>query len=598
MNITKNQLKTRIAAAGKKQAADLVFKNGKIIDVFNLEIIEADLAISDGYIVGIGEYEGREEVNLKGKYIAPGFIDAHVHIESSMVTPVEFAKVVLPHGVTTVITDPHEIANVAGEEGIAFMLENSKGLDLDVLFMLPSSVPATPFENAGAVLHAEHLELFYKNERVAGLAEVMDFPGVANMDDRMLDKLVQSLSKSAKVDGHGAGLDSTGVNIYRAAGIATDHECTTEEEARDRLMRGMYLMIREGSVAKNLSALIKAVKPANARRCLFCTDDKHLDDLIEEGSVDHHIRLAVQLGMDPLQAIQMTTLNAAECFGLADKGAIAPGYQADMVILESLEDAAISDVYKAGRIVVKKGCYLDSKRETAPANQKLTDSVRIPSIKKEELQIPLLASQKAHVIDIIPNQIMTKKKVEEVPTDGHFFVPSTKLDFVKLAVIERHKGTGNIGLAIVHGLGMTDGAIATTVAHDSHNLIAAGTNDEDMLIAIKTLQEINGGMVIVKNGRVIHSLSLPLGGLMSHLDYQTVNQELQLLNIALQKVSSHQDFNLFLTLSFLSLPVIPELKVTDLGLFDAVRFCHIPIAVDSQSSAQNEDLDSSNVAAG
>jgi adenine deaminase len=601
MNITKEQLKTRIAVAGKKKAADLVLKNGKIIDVFNLEIIEADLAISDGYIVGIGEYEGQEEVDLKGKYIAPGFIDAHVHIESSMVTPAEYAKVVLPHGVTSVITDPHEIANVAGEEGIAFMLENSKGLDLDVLFMLPSSVPATPFENAGAILNAEQLEPFYKNPRVLGLAEVMDFPGVANQDDRMIDKLVQAMSFSAKIDGHGAGLDSTGVNIFKTAGITTDHECVNAAQANDRLMRGMYLMIREGSVAKNLSELIKAVKPTNARRCLFCTDDKHLDDLIEEGSVDHNIRLAIQLGMDPLQAIQMATLNAAECFGLSEKGAIAPGYQADIVILENLQDVVITEVYKSGRIIVENGSYLEFEKPVAVPNQKLTDSVRIHQVTKEDLQIPLLANQKAHVIEIIPNQIETKKRIEEVPTDGHFFVPSTKLDFLKLAVVERHKGTGNIGHAIVHGLGMTSGAIATTVAHDSHNLIVAGTNDEDMLVAVQSLQEENGGMVVVENGKVIHTLPLPIGGLMSDLNYQSVNKELQLLNLALQKISSHNDFNLFLTLSFLSLPVIPELKITDLGLFDAVRFCHIPVAIDPlmerEVMLQNDLQDQTNVTA-
>lgn len=575
----KNILKKRIQVASKQIPADIVIKNGKIVDVFNLEIMNGDIAIADGVIAGIGEYDGVNIIDAENKFIVPGFIDSHVHIESSMVTPKEFAKAVLPHGVTTVIIDPHEIANVEGTRGISFMLEDSEGLDLDVYCMLPSCVPATSFENAGAVLNNEELVPFYKHPRVLGLAEVMDFPGVQNLDDHIIDKLLTA--SAYKIDGHGAGLGAEGINVYRAAGIQTDHECVTKEQAKDRLSRGMYVMIRQGSAAKNLPDLIGVVNEKNSHRCLFCTDDKHLDDLIAEGSIDYHIRLAVEHGLDPLIAIQMATINAAQCFGLSQKGAIAPGYAADFLIVDNLDTLPIAKVLKAGKVVAENGRYLG----LATAKQRpvlSTNSVHlnINEVTKERLAIHVKTNQKAHVIEIIPNQIETVKRMMEVPSDGSCFVPSVEKDLAKLAVLERHRNTGNIGLAIVKGLGLTSGAVATTVAHDSHNLIVAGTNDEDMICSIQEIKKIGGGLVVVKNGKPLASLPLVIGGLMSDQDYDTVARQLNEVNNALLEVCKYRHFNLFLTLSFLSLPVIPELKITDLGLFDTTTFQHITVAAD------------------
>ncbi|WAA08573.1 adenine deaminase [Fervidibacillus albus] len=581
MNMNKNHLRKRIQVASKQIPADIVIKNGKIVDVFNLEIIHGDIAISDGVICGIGKYEGKTVMDVKDKFVVPGFIDSHVHIESSMVTPNEFAKVVLPHGVTTVICDPHEIANVKGSKGISFMLEDSENLDLDVYCMLPSSVPATPFENAGAVLNDEELKPFYNHPRVLGLAEVMDYPGVQNLDDRMIDKLLSA--SPYRIDGHGAGLGAEEMNVYRVAGIQTDHECVTKEQMKDRLARGMYVMIRQGSVAKNLPDLIGVVNEKNSHRCLFCTDDKHLDDLIEEGSIDHNIRLSIKHGLDPLIAIQMATINAAQCYGLSQKGAIAPGFTADLLIVDNLKSLTIEKVLKAGKFVAENGKYLGVKT-TENQTKLATNSIHLAKneITKERLAIQVKKNQAAHVIEVIPNQIETVKRIISVPTEGEYFIPSVEKDLAKLALFERHKNTGNIGLAIVKGLGLTNGAIATTVAHDSHNLIVAGTNDEDMIYAIQKMQEIGGGLVVVRDGKTIASLPLMIGGLMSDQKYETVANQLDEVNRALFEVSKHRHFNLFLTLSFLSLPVIPELKITDLGLFDATTFQHIAIAADKK----------------
>ncbi|MFC3885387.1 adenine deaminase [Bacillus songklensis] len=566
----------QIAASSKKSPADIVIKNGKIIDVFNLDIIEGDVAISEGMIVGIGNYEGDIIIDAQGRYISPAFIDSHVHIESSMVTPREFSKLVIPHGVTTVITDPHEIANVAGAKGIQFMLDDSENIPLDVMVMLPSSVPATPFENAGAVLHAKDLKPFYQHPRVMGLAEVMDFPSVRDASPQMLDKLMNAASLGAVIDGHAAGLDETGLNIYRTAGILTDHECTTVEDALERLRRGMYVLIREGSVAKDLKALIPVVNERNARRCLFCTDDKHLDDLLVEGSVDHNIRLAIKEGLNPLLAIQMASLNAAECYGLKGKGAIAPGYKADLLLLDDLETLNIYQVYKDGKLAAEQGAYAASLSAHTTKADGLTDSVHIPPLIHNDLQITM-KNQLAHVIEIIPNSLITNHLIESVDVHRQQFVPSVKKDQLKLAVIERHHQIGNIGLGIVKGFGLTCGAIATTIAHDSHNIVVVGTNDEDMLHAVEELKRLQGGITIVKNKQTITSLSLPIGGLMTNQPFHQVNDSLHQLNIALRQIGASDEFNPLLTLSFLSLPVIPELKLTDKGLFNVKTFEHIPV---------------------
>nr|WP_099353109.1 adenine deaminase [Fredinandcohnia onubensis] len=573
----KELLKKRIAVSSKQIPADLVIKNGKIIDVFNLEIIEGDVAISDGMFVGIGEFEGKKVIDAKNRYVCPGFIDGHVHIESAMVPPSEFAKVVLPHGVTTVITDPHEIGNVSGSDGLSFMIEDSENLPLDVFLMLPSSVPATPFENNGADLKANDLEPFYSHPRVLGLAEVMDYPSLKNAEDSIIDKILVTSDHNGLIDGHLAGLDTNAIDIYRTAGIKTDHECNTAQEAIERLRRGMYLLIREGSVAKDLKTLIKVVTPTNARRCLFCTDDKHLDDLIEEGSIDHNIRLAIEEGISPLQAIQMATLNAAECYRLPNKGAIAPGFEADFLLLDHLETIEITEVYKSGNLVAQNGRFVGKLPAKIVPNTLLLSTVHVSELHEKDLQISFCDGNKANIIEIIPNQLITNKLVEKVSVSNGYFHPSIENDQLKLVVVERHKNTGNIGLGVVKGFGFTEGAIATTIAHDSHNIVATGTNDDDILVAIQGLKDMNGGLVIVKNKQIIASLSLPIAGLMSNKDSQTVNLELDQIKRSLSQLGFTGDFNPFLTLSFLTLPVIPSLKLTDLGLFDVETFTHIPV---------------------
>ncbi|MFC7371870.1 adenine deaminase [Fictibacillus iocasae] len=567
-------LKRRIDAAAKRIPADLIIKNGKVIDVFNLEIIEADIAIIDGYIAGIGFYDEADEiVDAAGRYVSPAFIDAHVHIESSMVTPVEFSKVLLAHGVTTVITDPHEIANVSGTKGISYMLQQSENLPLDVRVMLPSCVPSTPFENAGAVLEADRLHPFYKHNRVPGLAEVMDYPAVLHGKKEMLDKLLSAANHKAIIDGHGAGLDADGINVYASSGISTDHECTTAEEARDRITRGLYVLIREGSVAKDLAALLPAVTSANASRFMFCTDDKHLDDLVAEGSVDHNVRLAIKQGMDSIQAIQLCSLNAAKCYRLNDKGAIAPGYKADFLVLDDLENVAIASVYAEGKLVAKDGSYCGPELNQQAPPKALTDSIHIAPLSVEHFVIGLKKGDHANVIEVIPNKLVTKKVTAAV---GEHF-PSATDDLLKIAVIERHNKTGNIGLGIVKGLRLQDGAIASTVAHDSHNLVVAGTNDRDMMTASAEIQNMKGGYVIVKDGEVLASVPLPISGLMSDRSFEQVNDEILHLKSKLNELGFDGDFDPFLTLSFLTLPVIPEIKLTDMGLFDFRRFSHISL---------------------
>ena len=572
----RNQVTRRISVASGKEPADTVIKNGRIIDVFNGEIMEGDIAIVDGYFAGVGQYEGKKIIDAEGRYVLPAFIDGHVHIESSLVTPSEFAKVLLPHGVTTVIADPHEIANVLGTQGIQYMLDASENLPFDIYIMLPSCVPATNFENSGAILKAENLSPFYQHPRVLGLAEVMNFPAVLHAEDDMLNKISDAKHFGKKVDGHGAGLSGSALNVYMAAGIRTDHECTTAEEAKERLKSGMYLMIREGTVAKDLRNLIPVVNQYNSRRCLFVTDDKHLDDLVLEGSIDHNVRQAISEGISPITAIQMATINAAECFGLEEKGAIAAGYKADFSLVDDLETVRISHVYKDGIAVVQDGKLIAD----CPNSQKncLKQSVHFDEILEFNLNISL-SSKKANIIEIIPNSLITHHIVEEVNICNQgFFQPSTTADQLKLAVIERHHMTKQIGLGIVKGLGLKEGAIAATIAHDSHNLIIAGTNDRDMVLAANCIKKMQGGLIVIKDGQILASLELPIAGLISDRPYREVYACLNTLHIALEKLGANNHFNPFLTLSFLALPVIPELKLTDKGLFKVSKFEHIEIS--------------------
>ena len=572
-------LKKRIKVAKKEIKAEAVVKNGKIVNVFTGSITEGDVAIVDGYIAGIGQYEGEEIIDAHGKFIVPGFIDGHMHIESTMLTPNELSKVLIKHGVTTVMADPHEIANVAGTEGINFMLNSSEKLPIDVFIMLPSCVPATSFESSGARLDSEDLEPFYLHPRVLGLAEVMDFPSVAILNEEMLKKLINANINGGIVDGHAAGLSKEELNLYASAGIYADHECANVQDAKDRLELGMYLMIREGTAAKDLKPLLPVITPINSRRCMLVTDDKLLDDLINEGSVDHNVRLAIKEGLDPITAIQMVTINAAEFFGLRSLGAIAPGYQADLLILDDLHGILVDKVIKRGRCIVENGEVNDAITKGSENNKELASKlpmINMKELRKSDLEISL-SSELCNVIEIVPNSLMTYHKIEKADINNGYFSTSISKDQLKIAVIERHHSTGNIGLGIVKGFGIKSGAIATTVAHDSHNIVVIGTSDEEMLLAVNRIKKMNGGIAIVSGKEVVASLPLAIGGLMSENGYLKVQEELYDLNKALNRIGFEKEFNPFLTLSFLTLPVIPEIKLTDKGLFEFKTFSHIKI---------------------
>lgn len=581
MNLRTSTLEKRISVSAKKTPADLVVKNGMIVNVFTGELMSGDIAIVDGVIAGIGSYEGAKIIDAHNKIIIPGLIDGHVHIESSLLTPKEFSKIVLQHGVTSVVTDPHEIANVAGVNGIQFMIDEATRLPMDIYVMLSSCVPATKFENNGALLNAEELSPFLSAPEVLGLAEVMDFASVKNGDSFMMDKIAMVQESNGLIDGHAAGLTKEELNIYMAAGIRTDHESINAKEAKDRLDMGMYLMIREGTVAKDLMALLPAVTAKNSRRCLFVTDDKLIDDLLEEGSIDHIIRLAIQNGLDPITAIQMGTLNTAECFNLDHLGAIAPGYQADFLILDDLETVSIKQVFKKGVCISDNGKLNESlfKNEIGKGlkGPELA-RINVQELTVEALLIPLTDSI-CNVIEIIPNSLVTNHLKEEVTIEEGCFVPSIQKDQLKIAVIERHNGMNHIGLGLVKGFRLKQGAIATTVAHDSHNIVVVGTSDQEMLKAVKQVIETNGGLAVVEGEEVLASLALPVAGLMTEMEYPVVNEQLKALNQAVSTIGESINFNPFLTLSFLTLPVIPKLKITDLGLFDFERSAHIPIQV-------------------
>lgn len=579
MKMNMDLLKKRIKVAKKEIKADIVVKNGKILNVFTGDITEGDIAISDGVIAGVGKYDGEEIIDAKDKVIVPGFIDGHMHIESTMLTPKELSKVLIQHGVTTIMADPHELANVAGTDGINFMLKASENLPVDVFIMLPSCVPATPFENSGAKLGAKDLQHFYNHPRVLGLAEFMDFPSIANLNEGMLEKIVDAHLNGAIIDGHATGLGRDELNVYISTGIYADHECATIEEAKERLELGMYLMIREGTAAKELKKLIGVVNPVNSRRCILVTDDKLLDDLLSEGSVDHNVRLAIKEGVDPVTAIQMVTINAAEFFGLRSFGAIAPGYVADLLLLDDLKSISINTVIKKGKCVVENN---ELKKEVLEINDGIEElSVKLPKVNMKEFEINAfeipLTSSLCNVIEIEPNSLITYHRVEKVDIDNGMFMPSTNKDQLKMAVIERHHATGNIGLGIVKGFGIKSGAIATTVAHDSHNIVVVGTSDEEMFLAVNHLKKINGGISIVKGKEVTAALPLGIGGLISEHEYLEVKNQLSILNEALGVVGFGGNFDPFLTLSFLTLPVIPEIKLTDRGLFEFKTFSHINV---------------------
>lgn len=580
MNDELMRKKERILSSQNSKRADFILRNAIVADVFNLQWRKADIVVTDGMIVAIDEdgiFEAHVEEDANEQYVIPGLIDGHIHIESSMLPPSEFSKILLPHGITTVITDPHEIANVAGAEGIQYMLDDAENAEMDINVMLPSSVPATSFEHAGATLNAQDLQPFLTHPNVLGLAEVMDFPAVLQGQEDMLQKIAQTEATRNIVDGHGSGLNAGQIRGYRVAGIQTDHECVNAEEVSIRIQQGMNVLIREGSAAKNLRDVLPAVNSANARRFLFCTDDKHLDELIEEGSINHSIAIAIEEGMKPLQAIQLATLNAAECYRMYQKGALAEGYIADFIVLDDLTTCKPKSVWKNGKKVAENGELLANQNNTKEVPPSILQSVHIPKLTAQDLAISFKYSNLANIIEIEPNQIITHKKVAEVTVENGEFVPSVEDDYLKLAVIERHHNLGNIGLGIVHGFGLEKGAVATTVAHDSHNALVCGTNDADMLIALNELQKMQGGYIVVADGKVLSALPLPIAGLMTNEKANVAAKHLHHLHEALLQLNPDLNFHLFLTLSFIALPVIPSLKLTDTGLFDVTSFQHISI---------------------
>jgi adenine deaminase len=556
--------------------ADLVLKNAQVFNVFTGEFIKGDVAIVDGYIAGIGEYTGGNEIDLTGKYLTPGFIDGHVHIESSMLSPIEFARAILPTGTTTIVADPHEIANVAGLDGIEYILDATEDLPLSVYVMLPSCVPASNLENSGAELVAADLEKFINHPRVLGLGEMMNYPGVIYRDSKVIEKLI--LAKDKKIDGHAPGVSGNDLMAYAAAGIKSDHECVTPQEALDRLRAGMHVMIREGSAAKNLLNLLPAINKYTSQFCLFAADDRHPADLIAEGHINNMVRLAVEAGVDLPTVLQMATINAASYFNLDEIGAIAPNYKADILVFDDLKKWQPTLVLKNGIVVARDNTPLFAGKDIA--SKKIKETMHLAEIDQTKLRIPA-PTKRARVIGLVPHQIVTKALEMDVDRKDGFFAINVKKNILKLVVFERHNCLGNIGVGLAHGFGLTRGAIASTVAHDSHNLIVIGTNDEDILVAAKELEKIQGGIAVALDGKVLDSLALPIGGLMSDQDVHMVAKQVEKLKELAYSLGIHDCYDPFLTLAFLSLPVIPELKLTDLGLVDGNVFKVVPVAIES-----------------
>lgn len=562
-----------IAAARGNIHVDTLIKNVQLVNLLSAEIVKTSVAVFDDKIVGFGEYEAENIIDCQGLYLAPGLIDGHVHLESSMLSPEEFARAVVPMGTTTVVADPHEIVNVMGMAGLRYMLDASAALPLEVFFMLPSCVPATHLETAGAVVTAEDMRQWIDNPRVLGIGEMMNFPGVLFADSGVLEKLAVAGDKN--IDGHAPLVRGRDLSAYIAAGIRSDHESTNIEEAREKLQKGMFLMIREGSAARNLNDLLPLVTPLNARNCGFVTDDRHPDFLMDFGHINSMVRAAVAQGMDPLIALQIASLNTARHFGLKTKGAVAPGYDADLILFENLDNFSIKMVFKAGRLVAENGRILPFGE---PQTSELPQTVRVADMTVADLAVRAGGTM-INVIDLIPNQLLTKKAVLPCRTEGEFAVSDVQRDVLKMTVVERHHASGNIGLGFVRGIGLKSGAIATTVAHDSHNIIVIGANDEDMFFAINAIRDMNGGQVVVENQHVLAALPLPIAGLMSDKPLLEVRKAMDALNSEARRLGCRPE-NPFMTLSFLALPVIPELKLTDKGLVDVTKFDFIPLFAD------------------
>ena len=567
-------LEERIRFARGDAEVDLVLTNCYVVDVLSGRIHPAQIAIADGIIVGLDSgYRARKTIDLKGKYLAPGLIDCHVHIESSMVSVQEFAGTIMPRGTTSVIIDCHEIGNVMGIAGIRYMMDSAAKVPLDIFFMLPSCVPATPFETSGAVLEAADLKPLIDEPAVLGLGELMNFPGTIAGDPGVLAKL--ELFKDMLVDGHAPSLTGKDLTAYIAAGPDSDHECTNAGEAEEKLQKGMYIFMREGTAARNLLDLLPVMNAENSSRCCLCTDDRLPGDLLKRGDIDSMLRMAVDAGVSPVTAIQMATINTARRFGLRDRGAVAAGYRADLVVFEDLEKLGVRMVLKGGDMVAEGG---ELKIAMGEEPAVLSSTFNVAEFNSEKLRVPA-SGKNARVIGVIPDQIVTKALSLEVRIEGDLAVADMKKDILKIAVVERHAGTGNVGLGFVQGFGLTRGALASSVAHDSHNIVVVGASDEDMAAAVEKIIQMDGGQVVATGGEAVASLALPIAGLMSPISAQEVAAKLQKLNSSAADIGCKLG-DPFIAMSFLALPVIPELKLTDRGLVDVKKFELVPLFVD------------------
>ena len=548
-----------IAVAAGREKADLVLKNAKYLNVFSNEFLCGDIAVANGLIAGVGKYDGKTEIDVSGKLILPGFIDAHIHLESSMVTPAEFAKAVVAHGTTTVITDPHEITNVMGIDGVEYMIQASQNLPIDVHFMMPSCVPATEIDESGAELDCKDIDLYLDNKKVLGLAEMMNYVGVINGDKNVLSKIVTSQAHHKKIDGHAPELSGNDLNAYIAAGVYSDHECSTFENALEKLRKGQFIMIREGTAAHNLKALMPLLTQQYYSRCMFATDDKHPSDLLYGGHIDYIVKQALKNGADPIVALKTATHHAARYFLLNNKGAIASGYLADIVVVDNLEDFNVETVFKCGKLVFD-GEVKDFSAPTVDEKlaEKCFDTFHLDSVKPSSFKV----DGKLGLIGLVGGELLTRNlgTADKIDVEN---------DILKIACIERHKGTNHIGVGYVKGYSLKSGAVATSVAHDSHNIITVGCNDDDIAVAVNAIKDSKGGIAVVENGKIKALLELPIAGLMSDEPLTTVNEKLENAKLSAYELGADKSIDPFMTLSFLSLPVIPSLRITTKGVFDA-----------------------------
>lgn len=548
-----------IAVAAGREKADLVLKNAKYLNVFSNEFLCGDIAVANGLIAGVGKYDGKTEIDVSGKLVLPGFIDAHIHLESSMVTPAEFAKAVVAHGTTTVITDPHEITNVMGIDGVEYMIQASQNLPIDVHFMMPSCVPATEIDESGAELDCKDIDLYLDNKKVLGLAEMMNYVGVINGDKNVLSKIVTSQAHHKKIDGHAPELSGNDLNAYIAAGVYSDHECSTFENALEKLRKGQFIMIREGTAAHNLKALMPLLTQQYYSRCMFATDDKHPSDLLHGGHIDYIVKQALKNGADPIVALKTATHHAARYFLLNNKGAIASGYLADIVVVNNLEDFNVETVFKRGKLVFD-GEVKDFSAPTVDEKlaEKCFDTFHLDSVTPSSFKV----DGKLGLIGLVGGELLTRNlgTADKIDVEN---------DILKIACIERHKGTNHIGVGYVKGYSLKSGAVATSVAHDSHNIITVGCNDDDIAVAVNAIKDSKGGIAVVENGKIKALLELPIAGLMSDEPLTTVNEKLENAKSSAYELGADKSIDPFMTLSFLSLPVIPSLRITTKGVFDA-----------------------------